>query len=987
MAENIKKYTSTAEVQEFWINEIAPKYFNFENTNNYRAGVFGYINEVMSTSIMDTHQSINIARREFYPVSAQNPQSIYKMAAVQKLDLPMATPSQCNAILLLDRDEVISNSTYKNGVYTCVIDSSVQILADNMPFSLLYPIVIISNNTNGEWTHTIHYDKGFTNSLDNDNSLNYYITNKTINQDGKRYLLLSVNLRQTKMESISQLISTDSLVESASLLFTFEGSLANFEVYYIKEPDVSDPVQLTKLMEGESIIQTPFCYYRMLNNNMIEISFPKNIYFTPEMNSEIRLDVYTSLGKSGNFESFSGSLTCSMESERYPYNNNMTMLGVINGSSTGGKDVPTLDEYSQIVKRAYATNNTLTTSNDLQLEFDSISESSGNNKVIFKKKRMDAFAREYGAYVLLKLDSGEVVPTNTLSVNMKLSELDTYSDTTMKGFIKPGSLFIYDPDSFNKTIFTAKKLNGLVLKDDLSEYDENGKFLYTNPFLISINMNPNLIGYYSNSINETRPVEYTYINDLLVTQFIGSNLTIHRNAINGENFYKFTINISPTVELDPEEIVIINTEESDDYYIRATQNGTVDSLLYTNNGVVCNIVYDDGTTDTIQIGSYIEKTDDDYEYITGYTLNVDVFDTFVEGDILATKKVTDLGKIRACIDLENTLQINGLYIPMVIEEYNQALNMYTFVGYISTDDIMSDNDTFVVDHGIYDMSGGDADHISINYSDLKINVSVFYANNDINYNHKYSNFDYFRKHSLSNIYGDSSENGVDLISHIDYIRSTLTFIEGDTDDDDEFSLNIKEIPFVRASWIKSSTNFRYLINSIMSSYSKLQTLYYKLENNYSIDLKFYNTYGKSRFFKVGIKNKFQPLSQVNLSFRFGVYLSSITTQSVFLEQFREYVKEKIESINSTTTGTSSQSIYIMNLLNDINTRFPEIGYPEYYGFDEYDTSIQKIEPIPTSEMSDELLTNYIPEFINISTYKDNGETYSSIFVDFLNAQS
>ena len=98
MAENVKKYTSTAEVQEFWINEIAPKYFNFENTNNYRSGLFGYINEVMSTALMDTHQSINIARREFYPVSAQNPQSFYKMAAVQKLDLPMATPSRCNAI-------------------------------------------------------------------------------------------------------------------------------------------------------------------------------------------------------------------------------------------------------------------------------------------------------------------------------------------------------------------------------------------------------------------------------------------------------------------------------------------------------------------------------------------------------------------------------------------------------------------------------------------------------------------------------------------------------------------------------------------------------------------------------------------------------------------------------------------------------------------------------------------------------------------------
>ena len=517
-------------------------------------------------------------------------------------------------------------------------------------------------------------------------------------------------------------------------------------------------------------------------------------------------------------------------------------------------------------------------------------------------------------------------------------------------------------------------------------YESNDDFIYTNPFLIAINLNPNLIGYYSNSIDEIRPVEYTYINDSMVTQFIGSSLSVFRNSINGENFYKFTIRVTPTVDIDPNEIIIPSSEESEDYYIRATQNGTVSSLMYTDNGVVCTILYDDGSTETIQVGSYVEQNGDEYEYITGYNLNVNVFDNFVEGDILATKKVTDLGKIRACIDIENTLFVNGLYIPMVIEDYDDTLNSYTLVGYMSTDDIMSDNGTVDIDRGIYENTGHENEHVSIKYSGLKISVSVFYANDDSNFIHKYSNFDYFRKHSLTNIYGDSSENGIDIISHIDYIRSTLTFIEDNTDVENGFRLNIKEIPFVRASWIKSSKNFKYLINSIMSIYNKLMDMYYSLENNYSIDLKFYNTYGKSRFFKVGIKNTWQPLSKVNLSFRFGVYLSSITTQSIFLAQFREYIKNKIESINSTSSG-SIQSIYIMNLLSDINTKFPEIGYPEYYGFDEYDSSIQKIEPLSATELDDDLLTNYIPEFINISSYEENGETYPSIYVDFLNGES
>jgi hypothetical protein len=166
-------------------------------------------------------------------------------------------------------------------------------------------------------------------------------------------------------------------------------------------------------------------------------------------------------------------------------------------------------------------------------------------------------------------------------------------------------------------------------------------------------------------------------------------------------------------------------------------------------------------------------------------------------------------------------------------------------------------------------------------------------------------------------------------------------------------------------------------------YDLLQEMYYDLENNFGFDLKFYNTYGKSKFFKAGIRQEWTPLTQVNCSFRFGVYLSAVTSQSTFLEKFRAYVKEAVESINS--TNQTQQSIYILNLTNSIQANFSEIGYIEYYGFNDFNEDTQKIEPIPTSEMSDELLTNYIPEFINISTRIVNGETIPNIDVEFLNS--
>lgn len=1001
-----KIYGSSAEIQSYLVENIAPNYFDFDQINNYRSGIFGYINEVISVITMDTHNAINVARREFYPVSAQNPKSFYKMAALQQIGLAVVTPGQLKAVLLLDRNEIISNSQYsKNGVYSCVIDSTLSVLAGNIPFTLLYPIVIISNETNGVWTHTAHYDKSISNDIDKNKSNNYYIANRTINQNGKKYLLLDVTLYQTSRESISEMVDTDSDIETVTLLFDFEGKLANFEVFYIEEPGESTPIQLKKLMEGQSMVQYPFCYYRLLNSNQIEISFPKNIYFTPELNSEIRLDVYTSLGKDGEFPSFSGDLTCSADSEEYPYNNSMTILGKSNGSCKLAANAPSMEEYKAIIKAAYATNNTITTSNDLQVLFDK--NSVNNNKIIFRKKRSDAFDRTYGAYVLLKDTEGNIIPTNTLTINMLLSEFDTYNDASSKAIIKPGTLFEYDPDSDSSSIYTGKKIEGMALTDDLSEFENStNRFIFANPFLIMCTLDPNMVGYYINSMAENRSVEYSYMNDGSITQFIGSNLTIERNAINGEDFYKFSMKISPTSELDTSTIIKQSTIDDEDHYIRASQNGFIKGIHYDSDAgtVVADIVYINGETDQITISSYISHepieydndsipkiADDDYYAHPGYTLNVNVYDQFIEGDIIATKKVTDLGRIRAAIDFEGVLFDNGLYIPMIIEEYSEATNIFTLCGYISTDDIIDRDDAILISNGIHGINGEENDEISIPYKNLRISVSVFYKNEEINISSKYSDYDYFKAHTLTNIYMENSESGVSLIEHIDYVRSTLIFNELDLPDEDDetqdlnddIRITIKEIPLAKANWLKNGRNFSYMIQSLLENYETLHQMYYDLENNFGFDLKFYNTYGKSKFFKAGLKNNWKPLSQVNCSFRFGVYLSAIASQTTFLEKFRAYVKEAVEAINF--GGTGQQSIYILTLTSNIQKKFSEIGFLEYYGFNDFEEDVQKIEPIPISEMREDILSNYIPEFINIATHIENGETVPNIEVTFLNS--
>jgi len=776
--------------------------------------------------------------------------------------------------------------------------------------------------------------------------------------------------------SKSQLVVRDSNLNTVTMLFSFEGDLATFNVFYNEVPESSNSVKLTTLIQGSSMPKTPFCFYRLLNSNLLELTFPKNIYFTPALNSEIRVDIYTSLGENGNFKKYDGMLSFTPRSEKYPYNNNMTFIGMINGSCTGGKPKPTIDEYREQILDAYSTNNTITTSNDLQIYFDKLSAGS-KNKIKFIKKRSDAFTRLYGAYCLLKDEYSNVVPTNDLTLEIHKSDFDSYSEAIGRGFIKPGCLFEYKPDT-TEINYRGQRATDITIDDNLDIYDDNSRFVFTNPFLIAITMNPNLIGFYLNGIDEVKPIEYSYINDNTITQFIGSNLRIYRNPIAKENYYTFSITISPTTEIDP-STVIQNPTTDENNVIRAKKNGKVISRTFKDNHVVATIRYVDGTTEEIDIGSYVEKDENgEYVYHTGYKMNFDVYDSFIAGDVLATKKVTDLGVIRFALDFNQRLITNNMYVPMVIEEYNPELNTYTATGYVSTDDILYLDSTMLISRGIFDMSGDENKNVSIPMKNIIINISVFYNDNNINFSHKYSSFDYFKRHSLVNTYSESSDNSVSLIQQIDFIRSTIVF-EEDPNDESGFKIILKEVPLTKANWLKDESNFSYLTNAIYENYRNLYNTYFLLENNFGIDLKFYNTYGKSRFFKVGIRDHTSILKHVNCSFKFGIYLKSISTQDIFLERFRTYVKEYVEAINTTT----DQAIYIMNMISDIKRDFPEIGYLEYYGFNDYGYDAQKIVPIENDELSDSMKTDYIPEFINIYTSKIDGTYIPKIDVVFL----
>lgn len=989
-----KNYTNIASIKEHWIKEIAPQFFNFEDVNLYQGGIFGYINNIMGEVTEDTALSVNIARREFYPNTAQYEASFYKMAALHQIDAPMAIPATATAHLLLNQREILSNGVYKNGVYTFVLDNTMTILAGEIPFILPYPIIITArkSSSSGDYTFTSHYDTTVSNSLST--GIENYIPNVTLKEKGVSYLILVVSIRQCTLIPKSDMITKDVTLSTVTKDFKYDGDLANFEVFY-KESDNSEEIQLKKLIKNANPITTPFIYYELLNGDTIRLFIKKNPYFIPAFNSTLRIDIYTTLGVDGNFKECASDLICQMKSDKYPYNNHVMITGIVNGSSSGGKNKPDLEEYRKTIQTQYTTNNTLTTVADLQNYFNTAASMLGDDgitksKTAFRKLRDDCLMRLWGSYTLLKDPQGNVVPTNTIQVKLPV-RLEGNGDMC---YIHPGDILQYadyiDSNNYTKEDIICTYSEDIKIIDKLDDNVKTNGNLFTSPYLITINTAQTLVGFYLNSISSARSLVYTYVNDESSAQFITYTAKIERNAILGKNYYTITTYIKPVSDLDPESVIKKIDSEDEDSYIRASMNGKVTKMEFVSDRVIATIRYEDDTTLEIPINSYTNK-DLNFEIEDGYNIQYDVGDEFLKDSIIAIKKPHDLGVIHAIIDIPKLLLANNHHIPMYVEDYDEEANAYKLCAYIATDDMITTEGNMSITNGIYTNDGDHDMNVSIPYRNITLVFHIFYKDSVINIPHPYGAVAEINSHTLTNscTLHTELEGFLNLIQQIDYVRSVVSFLpynaSDETADPSIFYVSIDEVPVVSAKWIKNNTNFHYCVDKITKIYRILQDIYLLLENGFGLDMKFYNTYGRAKFFEVGINKERQTLDTVNSSMRFGVYLKSISYSDDILRRLRLYIKEKVELINY--ESTKNQGIYIMSLISDCTREFDEIGYMEWYGFNEYDYGVQTIESVSDTILAENRILKYIPEFININMIDDgNGNTLPDIHITILNTE-
>lgn len=177
---------------------------------------------------------------------------------------------------------------------------------------------------------------------------------------------------------------------------------------------------------------------------------------------------------------------------------------------------------------------------------------------------------------------------------------------------------------------------------------------------------------------------------------------------------------------------------------------------------------------------------------------------------------------------------------------------------------------------------------------------------------------------------------------------------------------IKDLPVVGKHYLYNYAVFKDFFNTFDVYYSILKDSFDKLENNTSINLKFYNTYGPSKHFH----NKNGTAINTNINMKLSITLIDNYTQDLDFK-IKNFILDFVEKINDKPSNTFA----ISNLIRELEKNFEDIDYIE---FEELNGQLIKSDgnqivyyDFPSiKDMTKEQLINYVPEYLNVHVYKE-----------------
>ena len=892
-------------------NVLGPKYYPNTNLSNLNIGLTGYVLEQMGNISEDSFNTISTLIKEMFPNRAQIPESIYSYAAMFQLSNAFSNAAECKFLLVFEEEvlrELLSaaNANSQNNNGKIYLDKDTKIIVEDIIFVLDYDIEITMRKINGEYVYSAKYVTiPFTNTISSIE--NPYIKVRK-SKDG--YLALEIIGRQCYREEVTQSIIDNTKINYPTLDFEFEGRLSGFDIFY-KSPDDEDfNTQLKALvLNSEPLKDEKFCYYKMVDDNCLRISFSTmEHYFQPEFNSEVKLIIYTTDGEDGNFDVYNGSnIEVICNSERYAYNMNLVLSAKPTTSSLGGKNKLSLEELQSIVVEQFSSAKAITTDYDLETYFYNY-QFKYNNKIKFIKRRDDFAERLFGGYLIMQQDD-YVFPTNTLDLSVNYNDLSN-PDNDVIYTIHPGTIFKYEDGRNDRVVPVFKEENSLMTVYDRElvwDMVKNNpkEFYFTNPFLISITTDPNVVGYYLTTTNQYSLVDFTNYNPDSFLQFIMNQVHVER-TLDNYGKYDLSIKILPSISWDVDTLVpnLNDRETMKENFLR------VIAVICDNNGQ--ELCYTELCPTSVDLEDQVQ------------------FKSFIRTD----DQVTNSKKFRIINDPDDgdTIVYMSNTVSKLIPMDNVNIKIYTLYKNPDETQRASGNNKFIQ----YDETLSD--------------------------------------YLWTNEYTTESDL-ITFIKPLDMIRSTVIFRDYRQEGIKLGDSYVYSIPMLKYDLLihkdelgNDNTNiidkYNYFIDKYLLQYENLElVLTSTLRNTTHLDLKFYNTYGKSKNYLIGDTEEI--IDRVNLSIAFDIYLITGTDQINAKKEIKTFIKNTIEQVN--TDGTNE--LYISNLIREMENTFAYIDHLKFKGINDYSTDYQTIKNITKNinDLNKDERYKYIPEMLVCNT--------------------
>ena len=319
---------------------------------------------------------------------------------------------------------------------------------------------------------------------------------------------------------------------------------------------------------------------------------------------------------------------------------------------------------------------------------------------------------------------------------------------------------------------------------------------------------------------------------------------------------------------------------------------------------------------------------------------------------------TSQNLIRVVATFEDTDGRNLCFTELVPMEKTTD-GTYLFQGYVYTDDHVTTTGKFRLTDNIVYMDT--LEDMLVPMSTV-VNIYVLFRGQGIPSDNIFQQYQAdFNGYSWTNIYSTDNDP-ITFIKPMNMIKCELTYKDPQLEGNQSGDCQISSVPLIGVECMDDETRWDYFISTFNDQYRNLEKTVDYLQTSTHIDLKFYNTYGRSKNFIIGDEVDGESLiDTINIKIKYYVWVLPNTDQLKAETDLKQFIKDSIEAIN--TDGTNS--FYNSNMMRTIENNFSYVHHIKFIGINHYDPKYQTVKNVTVdlNTLTKEERIRYVPEIL------------------------